>query len=261
MAEPGAPRDRTGLLRPEVGRWVLLATAALQIGSPVLVPFSGSDDGPPVVPAGYAFSIWSVIVLGCLAAAGYGLSPARARSAAYRAVHVRLSVVQVLFAAWLLAAVSPAVWLTVPIFLAMLVLLLAALREVLRAVRDDRSQRVTRVLLGGSLGLYAGWSTAAVWVNAATVLVDAGLPTTGTAGLLGQSAILLGAAGTAGWAARRVAVGSLPYLAAVAWALVAVIVAAATTAPWVAATAGAGLAGVLLAAATGRRGREPAPAM
>jgi hypothetical protein len=52
-----------------------------------------------------------------------------------------------------------------------------------------------------------------------------------------------------------VATGSLPYPAAVAWALVAVVVATAAPAPWVAATAGVGLAGVLVAAVTGRRGR------
>jgi hypothetical protein len=79
-------------------------------------------------------------------------------------------------------ATSSAVWLTVPVLATMLALTLAALRRVLAAERapgaavpgapvaaataaQGRGDRVVRWLLGGTLGVYAGWSTAAVWVN------------------------------------------------------------------------------------------------
>lgn len=255
------PFPRGWLLPPGLGRWVLLATAALQAVSPALIPFGASGDEPPVVPAGYAFSIWSVIVLGCAAAALWGLPARRARSAAYRAVQLRLSVVQVLFVAWLLAATSSAVWLTVPIFATMLALTLAALRRVLVATAaapgapagERRRLRVTRWLLGGSLGVYAGWSTAAVWVNLATLLSPARLSPEGPLGTAWQTAVLVAATASAVVVVRRLAAPP-PYVAAVAWAFVGVVVSALMAGlPGLTAAAVAGLVAVLGAAVVTRR--------
>jgi hypothetical protein len=247
--------DTTDPPLPSVaGRWLLLGTALVQAASPIVLPFGGSGDDPPVVPAGYAFAIWGVIVLGCLAAAAYGLPRRRAGSALFRAAQVRLSVVQLLFVAWLLAARSSAVWLTVPIFAAMLVLLVT----VLIRIRDvDSTDRAGRVLLGTAVGLYAGWTSAAVWVNTATVLAAAGVTTTGTAGLAWQGLALAGAAATVAVVGRalarrtdRRAAGAplVAYLGAGAWAFVGVAVGATgSTQPALALVAAGGLAAVAAA--------------
>ena len=246
VAGDDRPFPRGWLLSAGVGRWVLLGTAVLQAVSPAVVPFSGDGDGPPIVPAGYTFVIWTPIVLGCVAAALYGLPRRRASSAAYRAVHLRLSAVQVLFVAWLLAAVSPAVGLTVPIFVAMLVLTLAALRRVLSST--GRAHKTVRWLLGGTLGLYAGWSTAALWVNLASLLPEAGLSPDGILGTTWQVALLAAATATAVVLVRRLA-APVPYVAAVAWAFGGVVVSGLTAGrPGLTVAAGAGLLTVLATA-------------
>jgi hypothetical protein len=186
---------------------------------------------------------------------------------------VRLSVVQVLFVAWLLAATSSAVWLTVPVFAAMLALTLAALRRVLAAERapgaavpdaavtaaraaQGRGDRVVRWLLGGTLGVYAGWSTAAVWVNAASVLPPAGMSTTGLTGTAWQAVFLFAATAAAAVVVRALA-APLPYTATVAWAFAGVVVSSLmASSPGFAAVAAAGLL-VVVAVAVAARGSTP----
>lgn len=253
------PFPRGWLVPVGVGRWLLLGTALLQAVTPGLIPFDGSAEEPPVVPAGYAFSIWSVIIAGCLVAALAGLPQRQAASPAYRAVHVRLSVVQLLLVAWLLAATSSVVWMTVPIFVAMLALTLVSLRRVLsagRGVAPDASARPGRWgrdrlalgLLTATLGVYAGWSTAGVWINMASLLAQAGISPDGHAGTAWQSAFLIGACVVAVLAIRALA-APLPYVAAVAWAFVGVVVSAVVAeAPGLATVAVLGL--IVVAAAT-----------
>lgn len=253
----GAEGDRSGAGTPAsagAGRWLLLATAAAQALAPVVIEFNGASTDPRVVPAGYAFAIWGVIVTGCLAAAVYGLPHRRAASPAYRALHLRLSVVQLLFVAWLLAATSPAVWLTLPIFVAMLALTLSALRRVLAATRvAGRRDRAVRWLVGGTLGLYAGWSTAAVWINLATLLTDAGLEASGLIGMAWQSLVLAAATGSAVLVVWRLG-GALPYAAAVGWAFAGVVVSSVMAGtPVLTAVALLGLLAVAATTVTSRR--------
>ncbi|MCG8927789.1 hypothetical protein [Lentzea sp. CC55] len=76
------------------------------------------------------------------------------------------------------------------------------------------------------LGVYTGWSSVAIWVNLTTALAGSGAPVDGTAGVAGQIAVLAGATATAVALLWRTA-GLLSYGMAVAWALVAVVIAAA----------------------------------
>jgi hypothetical protein len=240
-------------LAPTTGRWLLLVTAIAQAWAPVVIDFDGSSSDPPVVPAGYAFSIWSAIILGCLAVAAYGMPRRRAELGVYRAVHLPLSLVQVLFVAWLLAATSSTVWLTLPIFVTMLALSAVALHRVLTVADRAKHGRVARGLLVGTLGVYAGWSTAAVWVNAATLLTDAGLDAAGAVGTAWQSLVLAGATASAVLLLRRLQ-GSLPYVGAVGWALVGVVVNAAMAGmPGLVVAAVLGLSVVVVATVAARR--------
>lgn len=60
------PFPRSWLVPVGVGRWLFFCTAVLQAVSPALISFGGSGQEPPVVPAGYTFSIWSAVIGGCL---------------------------------------------------------------------------------------------------------------------------------------------------------------------------------------------------
>ncbi|MEU8816715.1 hypothetical protein [Actinoplanes sp. NPDC048796] len=80
--------------------------------------------------------------------------------APYRQIQVPLSLVHIGFVAWLIAAGSELKWLTVPIFAGMLTGLVWCLRRVLAPL--PAGERVSRKLLGVVLGVYAGWSTAAI---------------------------------------------------------------------------------------------------
>lgn len=229
-------------------RWVLLGTAVAQLAAP---PFAGFDQGsaadPVVVPPGPFFAVWGPVVLGCLAAAVYGLPLRRATTEPWRRVQVPLSAAQVGFVLWLVAAARAPV-LTVPVFLAML----AALLLCLHTVVTTPSGRGTRWLLGGTVGLYAGWTSAAVWVNTATVLPERFVGGTAVPALL-----LAGAATTAAVVAWRVR-GQPPYVLAAGWALLGALVStlgAGATALGV--VAGTGLVTVVVVALVGAR--RPAP--
>ena len=126
-------------------RWLLLGTALVQAGSPLVAGFDqGSGADPVVVPPGPFFAVWGVVVLGSVAAALWGLPLPRATRAPWTAVQVPVSVAQIGFVVWLLtAATAPA--LTLPVFLVMLGVLTWSLRGVWARLLD----RVTRVKLGG----------------------------------------------------------------------------------------------------------------
>ncbi|MGY1609426.1 hypothetical protein [Geodermatophilus sp. SYSU D00700] len=222
MARP-APGSR--------GRWLLLATAVAQAAAPPLAGFEqGSGSDPVLVPPGPFFAIWGPVVLGCLAAAVYGLPLRRATADPWRRVQVPLSLAQVGFVLWLVAAAAaPA--LTVPVFAAMLAALLVCLRTVVATPAD----RTTRLLLGGTVGLYAGWTSAAVWVNTATVL-----PGRLVDGTVVPALLLAGAAATAAAVAWRVH-GQPAYVVAASWALLGALVS----------TLGAGATALGLVAGTG----------
>ena len=225
------------------GRWLLLGSALLQLASPVLIGFEqdGWED-PVVVPPGSFFGIWSLITAGCVAAAVWGLPRRRAASMPYRAVQGPVSVAQLLFGAWLVAADTVPV-LTVPVFVAMVAVLTHALRIVVATPTD----RLTRLLLGGTLGLYTGWSTTAVWLNVATLL-----PVEVRANQAVLTAFLIGAA-VAGVAGALLFRGSPGFVAAAAWAFTGILVSTVQEdAPGLAGVAAVGLVAVLVTGVVAR---------
>lgn len=190
---PGAspPKPVATLL----GRWIFLITAIVQFISPTFFPFDGSSTDPPITPPPIFFSIWGVITTGCLAAALWGFPARRATVAPYRHVQLPLSFTQVLFFCWLAAATLQGQRFrifTLPIFIGMLAgvsVSLAAVQRTLVTEDDAASHR----LLSDVLGLYAGWSTPAIWLNLGALLPVAWLQgANGTAlqtGLVGAAAV------------------------------------------------------------------------
>lgn len=233
---------------------LLLVLAVVQIASPVLIPsstFTTADrvGEPPIVPAGYAFAIWGLVEILALGYAAWSLLTRRDGSLLREQLAAPLAVVFAGFSLWLVAAVVEPVWTTVVIFLVMFAGLLRALAVALAARAEiARWSRAGRLLIWGTLGVYTGWTSIAVWVNLATAITASGAPLTGSAGVLGQLAVLGGATAT-GCAIVWWTRGLAGYAAAAAWAFVgAAIGAAGAGEPLLAAAAVVGL--IVLATVT-----------
>jgi hypothetical protein len=219
------------------GRWDSVRQAAnvvgalFQIGAPVLTSEAvgrvSAENGTLVVPANYAFVIWSPIFLLCLAYAAYQALPTNRESPLLRRVgwfsagaFFSNGLWEILFPArqFLLAQVV------------IVVIFACAAVAYLRLARSERSvlSAAERWLVALPLGLLFGWITAATLVSFATTFVALGLLEGGIGEAILGAALLL----TGGLVASAVLMvgeaappqGYLAYAAAVLWALVAVVV-------------------------------------
>lgn len=176
---------------------------------------------PPVIPAGYAFSIWTPIFAGML---GYALYQLRAEVTG-RALLARTgwgaAIATWGAAAWVLVAADDArVQWTVPILLLIVLALGAAHRGI---TEEPITGRADRLLVRAPLGLFFGWSSVALFANLAAALRERGVTRPGAETM--PSLLMLAGAVIAAVAITR----SLPrngwYAGAVVWALVAIAVA------------------------------------
>jgi hypothetical protein len=127
------------------------------------------------------------------------------------------------------------------VFLVMLGVLTRSLWTVLRTPAD----RLTRVLLGGTLGVYTGWSAAAVWLNAAALLPG---------GATAAWALLVAGAALTACAGARLFGGQIGFTLAAGWALLGVVVSTSGAGETgLAALATAGLAAVAVTALASRK--------
>lgn len=267
-ASAPATRHRAGRTR----RTALVVLAVGQLVSSVLSQLAGSEfqtadrpGEPAIVPPGGAFAIWGLVIALSVGWAVWAMwavwaGPAHRPDAALRdRLAVPLLVVFAGFSVWLVAAALEPIWTTLVVFAVMLAGLVRALAIATehRAV-IARWSPLGRGLLWGTLGVYAGWSTVAIWINLTTALAGSGAPVDGPVGVVGQLAVLAGATATAVVLLRRTG-GLLPYAAAVAWALGgAVLGAAGAGQPVLAAAAALGL--LVVAGATVRSRRRPTDA-
>lgn len=233
----------------------LLILAVGQLVSPVFTSvfggaFTTADRAgePAIVPAGYTFAIWGLIELVSVAYAIWALSDRRPDRAVRDQLALPLIVVFAGFSAWLVAAEVEPTWATLVVFLIMIAGLLKAMQIALHhRAAIARWSPVGRGLLWATLGLYTGWGSIAIWLNLTTALTASGAPLTGLAALVGQLAILAGAAGTA-VAILVWTTGLLPYAAATAWAFAGAIVGALNAGQPI--LAGAAAVGVVIIAVT-----------
>lgn len=229
-------------------RWprrVLVVLAAGQVVSSTLSNLFGGafttadrPGEPPIVPVGWTFSIWGVIMLLSLGWALWAerVAPRAGRRSSEDDVSAQLArpllVVFAGFSAWIAAAEIEPVWATLVVFVLMLAGLLAAGRIALAQHDAIRRWSPTgRLLLWTLLGLYTGWSSVAIWLNLTTALTTSGAPITGALGVAGQLAVLAAAVATAVALlvrARRAPVLALSGAGAVVWAFVGSSVGAAT---------------------------------
>jgi hypothetical protein len=152
---------------------LFLVTIAFGIAPFVTPPFTGYDPGmfpvqiarPAVQPAGYAFSIWSVIYLWLILHAGFGVWK-RADDPAWARVRPALTVSLVLGTVWLAIAGTSPIWATV----AILIMAATAITAFLLAPTEP-----DRWLLSAPLAIYAGWLTAASAVSVGVLLAGYGI--------------------------------------------------------------------------------------
>lgn len=206
------------------------------------------DNRSPVTPAGYAFSVWGLIYLACLALAVHQALPAQRG----RAVHRRTGW-------WLVAAFTAAtVW--VPVFatrtlwlaqVVILVLLAALAVAVRRSVRSGPARsRAEQLAFRLPVTLYLGWVTLAAVAGFGTTFRSLGMPESGVGTTLVSLLLVLAAT-----VFSVVVVGRFTALAAFAltagWALVAVVVASPSVAVQVAAVLALLAIGAVLVIRTG----------
>ncbi len=196
---------------------LFLATIAFGVAPFVTPPFTGYDPSlfpvnigrPAIQPAGYAFSIWSVIYLWLIVHAVYGLWQ-RAEDPVWAPSRLPLTVSIAVGVVWLWIAGLSAVWGTVTIW----IMALAALAAFLRAPTEP-----DRWLMSGPLAIFAGWLTAAAAVSTGVLIAGYGvLSNSGAA--LAMLALVLGIALVVQSRKPRMPVYGLT----VVWALVGVIV-------------------------------------
>jgi len=195
---------------------VLLAALAFGLSSFIVPDFGGFDadqfpipqEDPPVQPAGYAFAIWAVIYLWLVAGAIYGLV-IRASAPDWAEMRPYLALSLLVGAGWLPVAKLSALAAAVMIW----VMLIPALMALFRAPLLDRWWA------RASVGLYAGWLSAASFVAIGLCLAGWGVMGEVQAAIL----CLLLAVGLASYVQSAIE-GVPEYGFAVVWALVAVAV-------------------------------------
>jgi hypothetical protein len=174
-------------------------------------PADVSDKYPtPITPAGYAFSIWSLIYLGMVAFSIYQLLPANAKR--FRSVRSLYILTCALNCAWLYMWHSD----QIAICFVLIALLAGCLFFINFKLRDADGMK-EYWYAKAPFGIYFGWVTAAALVNFAVLLVHWNIAISTTAWMwLGIGLILLAAAlGVI----IRIRLASYLYPLAIAWAL------------------------------------------
>ena len=204
----------------------MLATAVLQVVAPVVTingpgasPGSGSGAELLITPVGWSFSIWGVI---------YTLAIVQAVSALVArdvVVDRRFQVDQVVLyvgaVLWIFMAALDSSTLT---FLALAVMFGAAVDGVLTLARTAVEPRRHRLLTRAAFGLFAGWVSAAFFLNLSTALVGWGVV---EADQVGWQLVVVAAA-TVVLVALVLRTRLTAYAAAGLWALMGIIVTGAT---------------------------------
>jgi translocator protein len=166
-----------------------------------------------LTPAGFAFSIWSLIYFGCLVFSIYQLLPANLEK--FRALR----------RVYIVSCVANCAWLyfwsreMVVVCLGVILLLLAALAFINTKLKTTETLGEFW-LAKFPFGIYFGWVTAAALVNAMIALVYLGIPL-GYAGYLAAAFIFIAALFGV---LVRVKLTNYFYPLAIAWALTAIAV-------------------------------------
>lgn len=237
-------------------RWIAAVLALSQLAAPFVADAiagnfleSGATNEALITPAGYAFSLWGLITAlsaaTAIAVLRYGLGAWWEMS-----LLIDASVVFVGFSMWLVVAAQDWLWISVVVFAVMVSALIHIMRLLVRRRHDMTCPRWLVVLATVTFGLYLGWSSIAVFANVAAALINSGV----SASSPGWQFVVLVAAALFAVGMTAMLRGSLGYVAAALWALVAIAIGAAQRGSMsLATTAGMAAAIVVVAAIAVRR--------
>lgn len=179
-----------------------------------------------VVPADYAFTIWTPIFVLCFAYAVYQALPANRERPLLRRIGPFSALVFFLNGIW--EILFPAREFVLAQVVLVVIFACAVAAHLLVQRGADRENRGERWLVAPALGLLSGWVTAAVLVGLATTLVATGV-FSGGPGEAVFGALLLVTAGAIACAVILAGRGGPPqgyvaYGAAVLWALLGIVI-------------------------------------
>ncbi|MDF2576438.1 MAG: hypothetical protein K0S05_3350, partial [Agromyces sp.] len=142
-------------------------------GTPIQDAAGGAlaADATLIAPGGPAFGIWSVIYVGLLAYAVWQFLPAQRTDERHRRVGYPIAASLVLNAAWILSIQFDLLWLSVPVIVVLLVVLVYAFAQCLEYPPRNL---VDAIVTDGTVGLYLGWVIVATAANVTAALVAAG---------------------------------------------------------------------------------------
>lgn len=202
----------------------VLVAAVLQTVTPVVTiagpgssPGEGSGPELLITPVGWAFSIWGVIytlaIVQAVAALVAGSPGSPRRQSAQLALYLGGAV-------WILLAGIDSSLATAA---ALTVMFGAAVVAVLTVAREEMDPPWLRRLTRAAVGLYAGWVTAAFFLNVSTALVDSGVV---DAGDLAWQVVVLAVAVVTLLVLAVAARGPAAYAVAGVWAMIGIAVTA-----------------------------------
>jgi len=203
-------------LQPVAGAFSVLTGWGRPIGE------MSAATSTPVIPAGYAFSIWGVIFALSIAFAVWQALPNGRASALASRVRAPLTLAIVGNLAWMITAqLTPNGWHLV----ALIVVILAGSLWALFASRGaSAASAFERWVVLPYVGLFAGWVTAATFANVSGAMRASGFDWSGVEGTL-AAVVLLAIAGLLVARVLDRTGGSPWYAGAAGWALVAIVVA------------------------------------
>jgi len=153
-----------------LARILLTLTALAMPVTSISVPPSTFDTSPgqAITPPGIFFAIWGVIIVSCWAVAV--VAWVKPESAVLRAAAWPLVIAQAGFSVWLVFAGLPRSAVVIGSIgtVATFAVIIASLLVAMARMRGTTGQ--WRWVIAGTVGLYAGWSSAAIWLNVVTCL-------------------------------------------------------------------------------------------
>jgi hypothetical protein len=169
----------------------------------------------PVTPAGYAFSIWSMIYLGLSAFSIYQILPRNwSKFSRIRTLYIATCLLNI---AWIYFWHRDAIAVCF-----ILILLLAVTLYLINSALRDTSNTTEYWLVRVPFGIYFGWVTAATLVNFAVMLAYLGIQLSVTAWTWTAVVLILAASALGVWIRARQSNYMHPL--AIAWALTAIAI-------------------------------------
>jgi translocator protein len=200
---------------------LMIAVNALAVILPLNNLTTGQiSDSYPVLftPAGYVFSIWSIIYLGLTAFAIYQVLPAQRDNPRLARIGVWFTVSNLLNAAWIFA------WqyLQVPLSIVIMLALLGSLLVIYQRLQIGTSavSTVQKWLVNVPFSIYLGWISVATIANASVLLYKLGWDGFGLAAPVWTAIVLL--VGAALGIAMIILRSEVAYPLVIVWAFVGV---------------------------------------